>query len=162
MERARDGNKLARAGLIVELDFPSTKSAPDAITVGWSKLAGLLFELLKERVQPSAGYGTKVSAAPQIQEASPMEDRRRSLDPALMKKMGISLETLMNLVHLAKLHSEDRVLSDCYLTLAEEKILEFVQMTKTTDDAKSGATPDEAGKASSRAPTRNHSSLERL
>jgi hypothetical protein len=37
----------------------------------------------------------------------------------------------MNLVYLAKLHSEDRVQSDCYLTLAEEKILELVELAKT-------------------------------
>jgi hypothetical protein len=60
-----------------------------------------------------------------------------------------------DLVYLAKLHGEDRVQSDCYLTLAEEKISELVQMTRTTDEAKFGATPDATGKTL-HAPTRDH------
>jgi hypothetical protein len=41
-------------------------------------------------------------------------------------RINISLETLMILVYLAKLPGEDRGQSDCYLTLAEEKILELL------------------------------------
>jgi hypothetical protein len=83
-----------------------------------------------------------------------MEDRLRSLDPTFQKKIRTSLETLMNMVYLAKLHGEDRIQSDCYLTLAEEKISELVQLTKT-DGAQCAATPDETGKTS-HAPTRNY------
>jgi hypothetical protein len=68
----------------------------------------------------------------------------------------------MNLVYLAKLHGEDRVQSECYLTLAEEKILELLQLTKTTDEAKSGATPDAAGEASAVASVQSRSPHERL
>jgi hypothetical protein len=68
----------------------------------------------------------------------------------------------MNLVYLAKLHGEDRVQSECYLTLAEEKILELLQLTKTTDEAKSGAMPDAAGEASAVASVQSRSPHERL
>jgi hypothetical protein len=91
-----------------------------------------------------------------------MEDGLHSLDPGLNKRINISLETLMNLVYLAKLHGEDRVQSDCYLTLAEEKILELLQLTKRTDEAKSGATPDAAGEASAVASVQSRSPHERL
>ena len=84
-----------------------------------------------------------------------MEDGLQSLDPGLKKKIGISLEALLNLVYLAKLHGEDRVQSDCYLTLAEEKILELVQLAKTTDEAQCAATPNAIGKTL-HAPARGH------
>lgn len=56
-----DGNKFTRVKLLVDLDFPSTRPALDALTAAWAKLHHLVFELMKQRVEPSGEYGTQIA-----------------------------------------------------------------------------------------------------
>jgi hypothetical protein len=48
--------------------------------------------------------------------------------PSLARKIGTSLEVLTNLLYLANVNAEDRVQSGCYMTLAEEKLTELVEL----------------------------------